>query len=171
METIFTSFPPESHLHWNIQHPHSFHLWLQIKQNDKRYYCLFSLKSSFPSPLVLTIAAFEISFFQVPERQYPSIEIVQVRRIFQRLHPQTSPLNYSLALVVLLRSLLSQKNSTPFSNVHFTPYIMYSFGMFIFFGCFQYLFGNNKPVRLQQYSKYSFKNEIYFFSFCSIVPL
>ena len=81
------------------------------------------------------------------------------------------PLNYSLALVVLLRSLLSQKNSTPFSNVHFTPYIMYSFGMFIFFGCFQYLFGNNKPVRLQQYSKHSFKNEIYFFSFCSIVLL
>ena len=89
----------------------------------RRYYCLYSLNCSLRllSPLVFTVAAFEISLFQGPEKQYQRFEKVQVSKIFQglALHPQNPQLNDSL--LVSLRSLRSTKNSELFSNSYFAP--------------------------------------------------
>ena len=46
--------------------------------------------------LVFTITAFKISLLQVPGRQYPNVEKVQVCKIIQGLHPQSTQLNDSL---------------------------------------------------------------------------
>ena len=89
----------------------------------RRYYSLYSLTGSlcFLSPLVFTGTAYEISLFQVLERQYQRFWKVQVRKIFQGLdpNPHNFRLNDSLVSLVRLRSLPSTKSSEPFSSSYF----------------------------------------------------
>ena len=72
------------------------------------------------SLLVLTVTAFEIGLFQGPERQYESLEKVQVSKIFWGLtpHPQNPQLNDSLASLVRFQ---------PLSSLYFTPWNIINF--------------------------------------------
>ena len=44
-------------------------------------------QNSLLSPLVFTITAFDISLFQVPKMHYPSVQKVQICKMFQGLRP------------------------------------------------------------------------------------
>ena len=72
------------------------------------------------SLLVLTVTTFEIGLFQGPERQYESLEKVQVSKIFWGLtpHPQNPQLNYSLASLVRFQ---------PLSNLYCAPWNIINF--------------------------------------------
>ena len=70
------------------------------------------------SPLVFTAAAFGISLFQRPERQYQSFKKVQVSKFLKGLgsHPQNPQLDDSFVSLVRLSLLRSSKNNEPFSS-------------------------------------------------------
>ena len=90
---LVTSWPSSQ---INQVHPQTTYIWVQIKHNPRKY--LFwkvllriSLNSSLLTPLFFTIATFEINLFQAPERQYSSVDKVQVCKIFQWLFSPDSP--------------------------------------------------------------------------------
>ena len=110
-----------------MQKPHTPHILPQIKHNLILLSTNWRNSNSNLLPsLVFTITAFEIGLFQEPETPYPRVEKVQVCKIVQFLHPFSDPqLNLSLALLICLRLLYSQKNNKPFSNLYFAPYIVH----------------------------------------------